>query len=219
MNLDRAVFFLPHAQFFAVLPENRTNKTAHSLAANDTPFFPKTWRVLRGRMGVVLQHNPHPAKGCASGLRQVFGASLLTLQKGNGTGKKSEGRLAGFRRSAMCESRRSQTHPRPAGRFRKALSFKQTGKYSGKRVGLSVERQSRYWVCDRPEEPIPQRAIHYFIYNFPKFAEKELRGLLSKFWECESHMSHQETLQLVLRQRIGSCRPKKGILSPVYQER
>ena len=39
MNLDRAVFFLPHAQFFAVLPENRTNKPAPSLAATDAHFF------------------------------------------------------------------------------------------------------------------------------------------------------------------------------------
>ena len=50
-------------------------------------LFPKgvagsSWRVLRGRMGVVLHTAPHPAKGFASGLQSAFGASLLTLAKG-----------------------------------------------------------------------------------------------------------------------------------------
>ena len=41
MNLGSAAFFLPHAQVSAMVPEKEMNKTAHSLAANDTAFSRK----------------------------------------------------------------------------------------------------------------------------------------------------------------------------------
>ena len=39
--LGSAAFFLPHAQVSAMVPEKEMNKTAHSLAANDTAFSRK----------------------------------------------------------------------------------------------------------------------------------------------------------------------------------
>ena len=82
MNLDRAAFFLPHAQFSAMVPENRANKTAHPFTANDAAF-PKdeagsSWQDG----GCATRTTLHPAKGFASGLQNAFGAALLTLQKG-----------------------------------------------------------------------------------------------------------------------------------------
>ncbi len=81
MNLDRAVFFLPHTQFIVVVIENRAIQTAYSLAVNNTPFFPQTRRVLRGRMGVVLHTTLILPKASPLDSKRAFGASLLTLSK------------------------------------------------------------------------------------------------------------------------------------------
>ena len=44
-------------------------------------LFPEDVAGSSWQDGSCATHNPHPAKGFASGLRQVFGALLLTLSK------------------------------------------------------------------------------------------------------------------------------------------
>lgn len=69
MNLDRAAFFLPHAQFSAMVPEKRTNKAAHSLAANDTAFsrkrggfFVAGWGVCYTQPRILPKASPLDSK-------------------------------------------------------------------------------------------------------------------------------------------------------------
>ena len=69
MNLDRAAFFLLHTQFLSMAPENRANKTAHSLATNDAPF-PENVAGYSWQDGGCATRKPHPAKGFASGLQK-----------------------------------------------------------------------------------------------------------------------------------------------------
>ena len=77
----RAAFFLPHTQFSAMVPEKRTNKTAHSLAANDTAFSRKRGGFFVAGWGLCYTQ-PHPARRLTpSGLQRAFGAALLTLSE------------------------------------------------------------------------------------------------------------------------------------------
>ncbi|WP_427823506.1 hypothetical protein [Desulfovibrio sp. SGI.169] len=128
MNLDRAAFFLLHTQFFAMVPENRANKTPHSLATNDTAFSRKRGGFFVAGWGLCYAA-PHPAKGFASGLQSAFGAALLTLAKRQKTGQKKQWEARKFSVWTSYENRYEVRHTPPSQKISEGSTSYQTGQY------------------------------------------------------------------------------------------
>lgn len=108
MNLDRAAFFLLHTQFSAMVPEKRTNKTAHSLAANDTAFsrkrggfFVAGWGLCYAQPRILPKASPLDSKE-RSALR--FSRSQKGRKGKNGKGMGRTGKATKKRREAATAS-------------------------------------------------------------------------------------------------------------------